>query len=113
VRAKHDQTRLALRGGLDNPLPGGCGFNRQALSAEPFLLCERCSVVGSLFRVPPYFRRFVGVEVPLIDRLESNISRLPNAQNESISPGRNLTCGLLDRESGKLRTVVSKRGPDR
>ena len=60
VGAEHDQARVVLLGGLDDPFPGRRRLDCHALRLEPRLLCERCSVCGGLLARPPAPRRRSG-----------------------------------------------------
>ena len=53
---------------------------------------------GGFFRSPLYFRRIAGVEGTLVGRYESDIGRLPNTEDQRVSPGCQLRCRLLDRD---------------
>lgn len=98
VRTDHDQARMALLGGLNNPSPRRRGFNCQTLRPEPFLLCERRSVRGGLLGSPSDFVRCIRVEVVLGDGLEADIGGLPDAQDQCDSPGRDFARRVLDRK---------------
>ena len=96
VRTDHDQARMALLGGLNNPSPRRRGFNCQTLRPEPFLLCERRSVRGGLLGSPSDFVRCIRVEVVLGDGLEADIGGLPYAENKRVATGRKLTPRAVD-----------------
>ena len=98
VGAEHDEARLALVGDLDDSLPRWRCRDRDALRSEPRLLCQGCSVRGDPLGGLPYLGGLGGVEGLLADGQKSDIARLPNAENQRVASGCELTAGLVDRE---------------
>src|SRR3954463_16199877 len=88
VGAEHDEACFALLGGLDDPFPGRCCVDCDALRLEPGLLRQRCSVCGGLLRGLLHLGRVLGVEVSVVDGYESDGRGLPDAEDECRAAGR-------------------------
>ena len=74
----------------DDALPGRRRVDRKALRSESRPLGQRGSVRGSLLRGLLHLGGVLGVEVLLVDRYESDVGRLPDAENQRVAPRREL-----------------------
>ena len=102
VGADHNQARVAFRGGVDDPLPGRCRLDGQALRRNPAFSASDASVCGGLLRCPSDFCCLVGVKMALAGGHESDIDRLPHTEDQCFSAGRKLPCSLIDSECRKF-----------
>ncbi len=104
--------RLALCSSAVSTIPFQVG------AASTAMLCDRnpafsasdapCAAVCS--RGLLHLGGVLGVEVPVVDGHESDVCRLPDAEDERVAAGRELLAGLLDRELRRARSRRRRRG---
>ncbi len=109
VGAEHDQARVALLCDFDDAFPGWRGVDREALRSEACFLGKCGAVGGGLFGCLSHLGGVLGVEVLFGDGDESDVCRLPDAEDDGVSAVRELLTGLLDGELGERGTVVGEQ----
>src|SRR4051812_19679466 len=87
VGAEHDEACFALLGGLDDPFPGRCCVDCDALRLEPGLLRQRCSVCGGLLRGLLHLGRVLGVEVSVVDGYDPTSAACQTQRTSAVRPG--------------------------
>ena len=115
VGAEHDEARLrARRRRRRSPSTSALPRSpRSAAGTPPASASDApCAAVSSA--ALPHLAGVLGrVELPLAGGHESDVARLPDADDQRVAPGRKLAAGLLDRELRELRAVVGEAAPAR
>ena len=111
VGAEHDQACFALLGRSSTiPFQVGAASICDALRPEPGPLCQRGSVGCGLLRRRLHLGRVLGVEVLVVDGYESDVCRLPDAEDECVAAGRELLRRLARSRVGRARSRRRRRG---
>ena len=73
---------------------------------KPACCSDQRPMFGGLLRRRPHLCGLGGVDAVPVDRHESDIARLPDADDQRVTPGRELATCLLDCELREVGAVI-------